>query len=272
MALAIEQPTTAPRSAKKRLQLRQLAQRWLPWLIPIVLIGVWQLSASLGWLSARVLPAPSTILQTSWDLLLHHNLLGDIAISTRRALVGLAIGGSLGFIFGLLNGTFPLSERLFDSSFQMIRNIPHLALLPLVILWFGIGETARLFLVAFGVFFPLYLNTYHGVRSIDPKLREMGIVYGLSKWGLFRHIIFPGALPSILVGLRYALGVMWLTLIVAESLASNAGIGHLTMNAREFMQTDVLVMGIVIYALLGKLADIIARLIERRSLRWQVGT
>lgn len=151
----------------------------------------------------------------------------------------------------------------------MLRNIPHLALLPLVILWFGIGEQARLFLVSLGVFFPIYLNTYHGVRSVDPGLKEMGAVYGLSRWGQFRHIVFPGALASVLLGLRYALGVMWLTLIVAESLASNAGIGHITMNAREFMQTDVLVMGIVIYALLGKLADSAARQLEGRLLRWR---
>ena len=145
----------------------------------------------------------------------------------------------------------------------MLRNIPHLALIPLVILWFGIGEEAKLFLVALGVFFPIYLNTLHGVRNVDPQLIEMGRVYGMSGWTLFRKVILPGALPSIFVGLRYALGIMWLTLIVAETIAASSGIGYMAMQAREFMLTDVVVLSILIYALLGKLADSLARLLER---------
>jgi sulfonate transport system permease protein len=171
-------------------------------------------------------------------------------------------------VLGLVNGFFPWGARLLDSSVQMGRNIPHLALIPLVILWFGIGETARLFLVAIGVAFPIYINTYHGVRSVDTSLIEMSTTYGLTTWQLFRQVILPGALPSILVGVRYALGIMWLTLIVAESIAATSGIGYVTMNAREFLQTDVLVLGILLYALLGKLADVAARGLERRLLAW----
>jgi sulfonate transport system permease protein len=171
-------------------------------------------------------------------------------------------------VLGLVNGFFPWGARLLDSSVQMGRNIPHLALIPLVILWFGIGETARLFLVAIGVAFPIYINTYHGVRSVDAGLIEMSTTYGLTTWQLFRQVILPGALPSILVGVRYALGIMWLTLIVAESIAATSGIGYVTMNAREFLQTDVLVLGILLYALLGKLADVAARGLERQLLAW----
>ncbi len=150
----------------------------------------------------------------------------------------------------------------------MVRNVPHLALIPLAILWFGIGEEAKQFLIVLGVLFPFYINTVHGIRSVDPKLIEMGRVYGLGRWGLFRHVVLPGALPSILTGLRYALGVMWLTLIVAETIASDDGIGFMTMNARDFMQVDVVLLGIVLYALLGKLADTLARGLERSLLRW----
>jgi sulfonate transport system permease protein len=150
----------------------------------------------------------------------------------------------------------------------MLRNIPHLSLIPLVILWFGIGEEAKLFLVALGVFFPIYLNTLHGIKTIDPQLLEMGKSYGMTNWMLFRKIIFPGALPSILVGLRFALGIMWLTLIVAETIAAQSGIGYMAMQAREFMQVDVVVLAILIYALLGKLADAAARGLERRCLSW----
>jgi sulfonate transport system permease protein len=141
-------------------------------------------------------------------------------------------------------------------------------LIPLVIVWFGIDEGAKLFLVALGVFFPFYINTLHGVRSVDPQLIEMGRNYGMSNSALFRSVILPGALPSIFVGLRYALGVMWLTLIVAETIAAQSGIGYMAMQAREFMMTDVVVLSILIYALLGKLADVVARSLERVCLRW----
>ncbi len=150
----------------------------------------------------------------------------------------------------------------------MLRNIPHLAMIPLVILWFGIGEEAKLFLVAIGVFFPIYLNTFHGIRTVDRGLIEMGKVYGLRPAELFWQVALPGALPSILVGLRYALGIMWLTLIVAETIASDSGIGYMAMNAREFMRTDVVVFSILMYALLGKVADSIAKFLEAKLLQW----
>jgi sulfonate transport system permease protein len=150
----------------------------------------------------------------------------------------------------------------------MIRNIPHLALIPLVILWFGIGEEAKLFLVALGVFFPIYVNTLLGIQSVDPQLVEMGRIYGMDSLQLFRRVILPGALPAIFVGLRYGLGIMWLTLIVAETIAASSGLGYMAMQAREFLLIDVVVLSIVIYALLGKLADSLARLLERFFLAW----
>ena len=173
-----------------------------------------------------------------------------------------------GFVLGLANGTSQTASRLLDSTVQMIRNVPHLALIPLVILWFGIGEEAKLFLVALGVFFPIYVNTYHGVRTVDAGLIEMGRVYGLGRGALFRQVVFPGAMPSILVGVRYALGFTWLTLIVAETISAQSGIGYMTMNAREFLQTDVVVLGILIYALLGKAADVATVALEHWALAW----
>lgn len=240
----------------------------LPWLLPVALLLVWEAAAQSGWLSARVLPAPSATAVAAWDTLRSGALLHHVWISTQRALIGLAIGGGLGFALGLLNGIFPFAERLLDSSLQMLRNIPHLAVIPLVILWFGIDEEAKLFLVAAGVLFPIYLNTFHGIRHVDRALIEMARSYGLGPWALFSRVILPGALPSVLVGLRYALGIMWLTLIVAETISASAGIGYMTMNAREFLQTDVVLLGIVVYALLGKLADILTRQLERRCLAW----
>ncbi|MCU0464944.1 MAG: ABC transporter permease subunit [Anaerolineae bacterium] len=238
------------------------------WIVPISIVILWQILVEVGVIPERLLPRPTQIVAAAWKLTESGDLATHIGISTQRAVIGLAIGGGLGFLLGLINGVFTLSEKLLDSTFQMIRTIPNLALVPLVILWFGIGEPARIFLISVGVFFPVYLNTFHGVRSVDPHLIEMGRVYGLGRLAMFREVILPGALPSILVGLRFALGIMWLTLIVSETIAARTGIGHMTSQAREFMQTDIMVFSIVLYALLGKLADVIARGLERGLLGW----
>ncbi|MFK7159674.1 aliphatic sulfonate ABC transporter permease SsuC [Marinospirillum sp. MEB164] len=240
----------------------------LPWLIPLLLVVIWQLAVQNGWISTRIAPAPSDVLAAAWGLLLTGELLTHLWASFVRAGWGFLIGGSIGLALGLLNGAFRISERLLDSLIQMIRNVPHLALIPLVILWFGIDEAGKLFLVALGTFFPIYINTLHGIRSVDTGLVEMGRSYGLGNVELFRQVILPGALSSILVGVRYALGFMWLTLIVAETIAASSGIGYLAMSAREFMQTDIVVLTLLLYALLGKLADVLVRGIERYFLRW----
>ena len=248
--------------------LKTARERLTPWIVPLVLLVLWQASAQWGWLSNRILPAPLDVAKSAIGLARSGELWTHVAVSTWRALVGFVIGGSLGLALGLLTGTFRTAETLLDTTLQMVRNIPVLALIPLVILWFGIDESAKLFLVSLGVFFPIYLNTYHGIRSVDPALVEMARSYGLSRAQLYREVILPGALPQILVGVRFSLGLMWVTLIVAETVSAQAGIGYMTMNAREFLQTDVVVVGILLYAVLGKLADVLAKWIERTTLRW----
>ncbi|HXY37946.1 MAG TPA: aliphatic sulfonate ABC transporter permease SsuC [Planctomycetaceae bacterium] len=242
--------------------------RLVPWIVPAIVLLVWQASASLGWLSTRLLPAPISVLTAARRLAVSGELFRAIEISSARAFVGLAIGGSIGLALGLANGLWAPAERVLDSSVQMLRNVPHLALIPLVIIWFGIEEQAKVFLVSLGVFFPIYLNTFHGVRTVDRGLIEMARVYGMSNWQLLTRVLLPGALPSILVGLRFALGTMWLTLIVAETIAAKGGIGYMAMNAREFMQTDVVLLAIVLYALLGKSADLLVIALERWLLSW----
>ncbi|MEH2922004.1 aliphatic sulfonate ABC transporter permease SsuC [Samsonia erythrinae] len=245
-----------------------LAQRLAPFLLPVALLVAWQISVEFGWLSSRILPAPSAVITAGWSLIVSGELWRHLAISGWRALIGFAIGGGIGLALGFITGLSQWGERLLDSSVQMIRNVPHLALIPLVILWFGIDEAAKIFLVALGTLFPVYLNTYHGIKNIDRGLLEMARSYGLSGLSLFYQVVLPGALPSIMVGIRFALGFMWLTLIVAETISANAGIGYLAMNAREFLQTDVVVVAIILYALLGKLADLSAQGLERIWLRW----
>lgn len=248
-----------------------IGKRALPWLLPVLVLAGWELASRSGWLSTRVLPEPWSVLTAFWGLLSSGELWHHVAVSSGRALAGLAIGGGLGLLLGLITGSFRTAETLLDTTLQMVRNIPALALIPLVILWFGIDESAKLFLVSVGVFFPIYLNTFHGIRSVDKGLVEMARSYGLSGFALWRHVILPGALPSILVGLRFSLGLMWVLLIVAETISAQAGIGYLTMNAREFLQTDVVLVGILLYAALGKLADVLARGLERAWLRWHPG-
>jgi sulfonate transport system permease protein len=240
----------------------------ISWALPVVLLVAWEISARSGLLSPRLLPAPSAVGLAFWQSLLDGSLATNTAISCERALKGLALGGGAGFTLGILAGFWRPAEMLFDSGMQMLRNVPHLAIIPLVILWFGIAEGTKIFLVATGVLFPIYLNTYHGLRGVDPGLIEMGRVYGLSRAALFWRVILPGAMPSILLGLRYALGIMWLTLIVAETISASSGLGYMTMNAREFLQTDIVLLGVIIYALLGKFADVLTRWIERYALAW----
>ncbi len=242
--------------------------RFAPWLLPAGIVVIWQIASSTGWLSTRILPSPEGVVEAFWTLSASGELWQHLAISSWRALIGFSIGGSIGLTLGLISGLSRWGERLLDTSIQMLRNVPHLALIPLVILWFGIDESAKIFLVALGTLFPIYINTWHGIRTIDRGLLEMARSYGLSGFSLFSHVILPGALPSIMVGIRFALGLMWLTLIVAETISANAGIGYLAMNAREFLQTDVVVVAIILYALLGKLADVSAQLLERLWLRW----
>ena len=240
----------------------------MPALLPLAILIVWQGAASLGLLSSAILPAPSRVIAAFLRLLASGELLQNAAISFWRAVSGLLVGGGLAFALGLSNGLSRLSERVTDTTIQMVRNIPNLALIPLVILWFGIGEGAKLFLVSLGVFFPIYINTFHGIRTVDPQLVEMARSYGFSGFRLFLRVILPGALPSIFVGLRYALGIMWLTLIVAETIAAQSGLGYMAMSAREFMQTDVVVLAILIYASLGKIADLTVRVLETLTLSW----
>lgn len=273
MTLAAElgKPITLPTgkpAGKRSNRVRFSAGMLVPFLLPLAVVMLWQAATSFGWITNRLMPAPIQVVWAFWDKLVTGELAVNIQASALRAISGLLVGGSIGFLLGLANGISRLSHALTDTTLQMLRTIPNLALIPLVILWFGIGEEAKLFLTALGVFFPIYLNTLHGVRNVDPQLIEMGRVYGMNGWTLFRKVIFPGALPSIFVGLRFSLGIMWLTLIVAESMAASSGIGHMANSAREFMMTDVVILALVIYALLGKLADVIALTLERLTLSW----
>lgn len=240
----------------------------ISWLAPLVFILVWEWLCRIGYVNPQILPAPSDVMATAYELCADGTLIEHLAYSLVRAVVGLAIGGSIGFALGILVGFSRLAEALIDRSVQMIRAIPFLALLPLVIIWFGVDETGKLFLIAKAVMFPVYINTVLGIRQVDPKLLELAKVTGLGVRERITKIVLPGAMPSILTGVRYALAVAWLALVIAETIATTKGIGFLAMDAREFLQTNVIVLTIIIYAAIGVISDSLARLLERRLLAW----
>lgn len=233
------------------------------------LIVAWQLAVASGWMDARMLPAPTTVAVTFWSLLASGQLEHHLLISLTRAAVGLFFGVAIGGLLGTAAGLFRLGEELVDAPVQSLRMLPHLALVPLIILWVGIGEASKDVLVALGTFFPVYINVFSGIRNVDQRLIEAGGVFGLSRFGLLREVVLPGALPSALVGLRQSLGVAWLSLVVAEQINASSGIGYLMTDAREFMRTDVILVGLVAYALLGLATDLIVRTVEGRALTWR---
>ncbi|HVO00687.1 MAG TPA: ABC transporter permease subunit [Candidatus Cybelea sp.] len=251
---------------------RPLGDMALTWLLPVLLLAGWEAASRLGYLAPRILPAPSAVVLAFRENLQNGALIHHTLISIQRALVGLVIGGGLGFMLGIVNSAAAIGGKRTGLTPRMLRAMPHLAVIPLVILWFGRDESAALFLISAGVFFPVYLNTRNGIRSVDRGLIEMGRVCGLSTGALYARIILPGALPSILAGLRYALGVMWLALIVAETVSAKWGIGSMIKNAGAAAQTDVVLLGILDFALLAALADMAVRWIERRALAWHPST
>lgn len=245
--------------------------RWepvLPWIVPALLLVVWTAST---WNTSQtsLIPAPIAVLEALIRLLKNGTLVENIRISAIRAFAGLLLGGGIGFILGVVNGLFPTAEKILNTPVQMVRNVPYLAMMPLILVWLGIGEATKIVLVAIGTFFSIYLNTFHGIRYIDAGVLEMAKAYGMNGWRLFYHVIFPGACPSIMVGLRQSLGRMWVTLIVAETVAAKSGIGYMVTNAREYMLMDVIVLGVIIYGLLGVLSDLVARFLEDRLLAWR---
>ena len=239
----------------------------LRWLSPVAIIIVWQLASFFGLLPERILPAPQLIAEAGWELTRGGQLGEALLISTSRVLQGLALGIATGLVAGVIVGSSRIADYLLDPPLQMIRALPHLGLIPLFILWFGIGEVPKVLLIALGVFFPIYLTIAAGIRQIDPKLLEVARVFRFSRRQRLTDVILPSVAPQALVGLRQSLAIAWLTLIVAEQLNATSGLGYLIMNARDFLQVDVILVGLVVYAILGVTTDALVRALERRALR-----
>ena len=204
------------------------------------------------------------------DMLATGELSEHLSISLFRAVVGLAAGAALATVAGTVAGLSRLGEDAVDSVIQAIRTLPYLGMVPLFILWFGLGEAPRITMVALGSFFPVYLNVFKGIRGVDARLVDLGRGYRVSRWEMIRDVVVPGAMPSALVGLRYALGTAWMSLVVAEQINAQSGLGYLIVQANTLAQTSIIITALAIYAVIGIAADAIVRLIERRALRWRL--
>jgi sulfonate transport system permease protein len=239
------------------------------WISPLAFLALWELGSRTGFIPERTLAAPSSVLVTLWQMIVSGELPENLAVSFLRAASGLLIGVTVGMVLGLTAGLSKKGEAAIDPIIQIKRTIPTLALTPLFIVWFGIGETPKIALIAFASVFPVYLNLYAGIRGVDVRLIEGARSFGLSKAEVIWHVVLPGALPSLLTGLRYSLSISILVLVVAEQINASAGLGYLVNNARDFMRTDIIVVCLLVYAALGLGADALVRAVESRALAWR---
>ncbi|MCW2815067.1 MAG: transporter permease [Nocardioides sp.] len=253
--------------AKPRRHPLQLLRRWVS---PVVLVSLWELASRTGVLDERTLAAPSTVFQGAVDLVRDGTLGSATLVSVQRVGLGFAIGATLGLVLAVAAGLSRVGEDAIDPPMQMLRTLPHFGLIPLFIIWMGIDEAPKLALIAMGVCFPLYLNTLAGIRGVDRKAVEAARSMNLTWPQRLRHVILPGALPQTLVGLRQSLGIAWLSLIVAETVGADNGLGYMINLAREFQRTDVIVVGLAVYSLLGLATDGVVRYLEKRALAWRV--
>jgi sulfonate transport system permease protein len=267
LAVPVTEPSVS--GLASRVFVRQHKWGVIRLLSPIVLLALWQLGSAVGAIPADVLPAPTLIAEAGVELVRSGELVDALRVSGVRVLEGLLLGGVVGVALGAAVGLSRWTEATVDPPLQMIRALPHLGLIPLFILWFGIGELPKVLLVALGVSFPLYLNTFSAIRQIDSKLLETASVLGFTFWQRVRTLLIPSAAPQLLVGLRQSLAIAWLTLIVAEQINASSGIGFLINNARDFLRIDVIIFGLVVYALLGIITDGIVRALERRASRYR---
>ncbi|WP_019914225.1 ABC transporter permease [Paenibacillus sp. HW567] len=250
------------KTSRQRLFIRGLV-------LPVFILAIWQLLSQLGWVSEQLFPSPWSIFKDFADLLRSGELLHHLRVSIVRALLGFLIGGLLGLMLGLFVGLFRRAEEYLDPTVQMLRTVPLLAITPLFILWFGFGELSKVLLIGMGAFFPLYVNTFLGVRTVDSKLFDVAKVLEFSRYSLIRKLVLPSALPQVLLGLRLSLSTAWLCLVVAELMGADQGVGYLIQDARSFMRTGVVFVGIFIFAAVGKLTDSMVRLLERKLLGWR---
>jgi sulfonate transport system permease protein len=248
-----------------------LLHRWFGRFGTIVaLLAIWEVATMAHWVGPNKLPTPWSVATAFAHLAANGQLESALWSSVQRVAKGLLVGGGFGLIFGLAAGLSRFGEAVLDAPLQAARMLPVLVMMYFFILWFGTGTASQTALIALATFFPLYLNTFAGVRNVDRRLVEAGRAFGLHGIGLLRRVIFPGSLASVLTGLRQSLGVAWFALIFVEQVNTSTGIGALILNAENVsLEVNVMVVGLLLYAGIGLAADLLVRLIERRTLSWR---
>jgi sulfonate transport system permease protein len=245
-------------------------RRRLAWLLgPSALLLLWTASSATGLLDPRILSEPWTVVATAGELLADGRLQENLGISAQRAGLGLFFGIVVGALLALVSGLTRVGEALIDGPVQIKRAIPGLALIPLLILWFGIDETMKVLTITLGVFVPIYLQTHAGLRGIDLRYVELAQTVGLSRAAFIRKVVLPGALPGFFLGLRFAVTGAWVSLVVVEQINATSGIGYMMELARTYGQTNIIVLGLAVYGILGLLSDGAVRFLERKALSWQ---
>ena len=262
-------PTGRPDDARRRtLGIPRGVER----LVGVVLfLAIWELAARVGWLRPDILAGPSTVVTAGADLWRNGTLPTSLVASLTRVAWGLGLGIPIGTVLALISGLSRVGDDLVDANVQMLRFVPIIALQPLLIVWLGVGETVKITMIVIGVAFPIYVNTSSAIKSLDPRYLELAEVVGLGRRQLIRRVVLPGALPGFLVGLRLSVAIAWLLLVFAETINATSGIGYMMARAQVFFQTDVIVVGLATYAILGLLTDGGVRFLERRLLQWQLG-
>jgi len=272
---AVDGPYTGPASAPAA-RSRRRHRGWYRLISPVAVVALWQLLSSAGLIPADKLPPPTTVWHTAVSLVTSNSpaygtLQHAMLVSLERMAIGFTVGGSIAVLLALVAGLSRLGENAVDPLLQIVRMLPLFGLIPVFIVWFGIGELPKIILIALGAAIPLYLNTFAGIRGVDAKLAEVGRVQRLTRAETIRHIVLPGALPQALTGLRQSLGVAWLALVVAEQVNANAGLGFMISQATQFLRNDVILVALAVYAVLGLITDALVRLLERRALAWRRG-
>jgi sulfonate transport system permease protein len=273
---AVDGPFAAPPAPAQAGRRQRRQWGWYRLISPVAVIALWQLLSSAGLIPVDKLPPPATVWHTAVSLVTtsspaYGTLQGAMLVSLQRMAIGFAVGGTIAVLLALVAGLSRLGENAVDPLLQIVRMLPLFGLIPVFIVWFGIGELPKIILIALGAAIPLYLNTFAGIRSVDAKLAEVGRVQQLTRAETIRHIVLPGALPQALTGLRQSLGVAWLALVVAEQVNANAGLGFMISQATQFLRNDVILVALAVYAVLGLITDALVRLLERRALAWRRG-
>ncbi|XOV56341.1 ABC transporter permease (plasmid) [Pantoea sp. App145] len=236
---------------------------------PLILMALWQLASQFSWVDSMTLPSPATVGQTFWRLIEDGRLLPSIQVSAVRAFTALLFGAVIGVVLALCAGLSRIGESLIDGPLQIKRAIPTLAMIPLFIIWMGIGEATKVTLIMFSVLIPVYINTHAALRGVDARYIELAETLKITRWTFIRRVALPGAMPGFFTGLRLAVAHSWTSLVVVEQINATSGIGYLMTRARAYGQTDIIMVGLVLYAVFGLLSDSAVRTTERKVLSWR---